>query len=167
MPLPEFFEWLAATASSTALRESHYLYLAVLATHVLTLTVFLGTAIIVDLRLLGLVMTRVPVSQILNRLVPWTTGGFAVMAVSGSLMFHATPADKFVNLFFRAKMVMLVLAGLAVWIFLRTVRRGIDDWDNDPIPPRAARLAGGMTLLLWVAILVAGRMIPYQQYWFG
>ena len=149
------------------MRESHYLYLGILAAHVLTLTVFLGTAIIVDLRLLGLVMTRVPVSQILSRLLPWTTGGFAVMVASGSLMFYASPADKFVNLFFRAKMAMLVLAGLAVWIFIRTVHRSIGRWDNDPVPPRAARLAGGLTLLLWVAILVTGRMIPYQQYWFG
>ena len=167
MPLLEFFEWLAATPTSTAVRESHYLYLAALATHVLTLTVFLGTAIIVDLRLLGLVMTRLSVSQILSRLLPWTTGGFVVMAASGSLMFYASPADKFVNLFFRAKMVMLVLAGLAVWIFFRTVHRNIGGWDNDPVPPMAARLAGGLTLLLWVAILVAGRMIPYQQYWLG
>ena len=167
MPLTEFFEWLAATPSSTALRESHYLYLAILATHVLTLTVFLGTAIIVDLRLLGLVMTRVPVSQILSRLVPWTTGGFVIMAASGSLMFHASPADKYVNLFFRAKMAMLILAGLAVWMFFRTVHRSIDGWDRDPVPPRAARLVGGLTLLLWVAILATGRMIPYQQYWFG
>ena len=167
MPLREFFEWLAATPSSTALRESHYLYLAILAAHVLTLTVFLGTAIIVDLRLLGLAMTRVPVSQVLSRLVPWTTGGFAVMAASGLLMFYASPADKFVNLFFRTKMAMLVLAGLAVWMFYRTVYRSIDGWDHDPVPPGSARLAGGLTLLLGVAILAAGRMIPYQQYWFG
>ena len=167
MPLTEFFEWLAATPSSTALRESHYLYLAILATHVLTLTVFLGTAIIVDLRLLGLVMTRVHVSQILSRLVPWTAGGFVIMAASGSLMFYASPADKYLNLFFRAKMAMLVLAGLAVWIFFRTIHRSIDGWDQDPVPPRAARLVGGLTLLLWVAILATGRMIPYQQYWFG
>lgn len=167
MPLLEFFEWLAATSTSTALRESHYLYLVILATHVLTLTVFLGTAIIVDLRLLGLVMTRVPVSQILSQLVPWTTGGFVIMAASGSLMFYASPTDRFVNLFFRAKMAMLVLAGLAVWMFFRTAHRSIGGWDNDPVPPMAARLAGGLTLLLWIAILVAGRMIPYQQYWFG
>ena len=167
MPQPEFFEWLAATPSSTALRESHYLYLTVLATHVLTLTVFLGTAIIVDLRLLGLVMPRVPVSQILSRMLPWTTGGFVVMAASGSLMFYASPADKYVNLFFRTKMAMLVLAGLAVWMFYRTVYRSIDVWDHDTAPPGPARLAGGLTLLLWVAILAAGRMIPYQQYWFG
>lgn len=167
MPPLEFFEWLAATTASTALRESHYLYLAVLATHVLTLTVFLGTAIIVDLRLLGLVMIRIPVSQILTRLLPWTVGGFVVMAASGSLMFYASPADKFVNLFFRAKMAMLVLTGLAVWMFFRTVHRRIDGWDNDPSPPAVARLAGGLTLALWVAIMAAGRMIPYQQYWFA
>lgn len=166
MPLPEIFEWLAATSASTALRESHYVYLAILATHVLTLTVFLGTAIIVDLRLLGVALSRVPVSQVLTRLLPWTTGGLAIMAASGVLMFYASPADKFVNLFFRAKMVMLGLAGLAVWLFFRTVHRSIDGWDDDPVPPPAARLAGGLTLLLWIAILVAGRMIPYQQYWF-
>ena len=165
MPLLEFLEWLEATPVSTAFRESHYLYLAVLATHVLTLTVFLGTAIIVDLRLLGVAMVRVPVSQILTRLLPWTTGGFVVMAASGSLMFYASPADKFSNLFFRAKMVMLVLAGLAVWLFFRTIHRRLDEWDDDLLPPPAARLAGGLTLLLWTAILVAGRMIPYQQYW--
>ena len=75
------------------------------------------------------------------------------------------PADKFVNLFFRAKMALLGLAGIAVWLFFRTVHCSIDDWDNDPVPPPRARLAGGLTLLLWVAILAAGRMIPYQQYW--
>lgn len=165
MPLLEFFEWLAATPASTALRESHYLYLAVLATHVLTLSVFLGTALIVDLRLLGLAMVRVPVSQILSHLLPWTIGGFVVMAASGSLMFYASPADKFLNLFFRAKMAMLLLAGVAVWVFLLTVHRRLGEWDIDPVPPPAARLAGGLTLMLWIGILVAGRMIPYQQYW--
>ena len=167
MPLLEICEWLGATPASIALRESRYFYLVILSTHVLTLTVFLGTALIVDLRLLGYAMVRVPVSQVLSRLLPWTIGGFAVMAVSGSLMFYASPVDKFANLFFRAKMVMLLLAGLAVWLFLRTVHRRIGEWDRDPLPPPSARLAGGLTLVLWAAILVAGRMIPYQQYWFG
>ena len=158
MPLPEFFEWLAATPASTALRESLYLYLAILATHVLTLTVFLGTAIIVDLRLLGLVMTRVPVTHILTRLLPWTTGGFVVMAVSGSLMFYASPSDKFGNLFFRAKMVMLLLAGIAVWMFFRSIHRSIDGWDNDPVPPKTARLGGASS---WAQ----GRQAPPRNWW--
>ncbi len=162
----EFCQWLEATPASIALRESHYFYLSILAMHVLTLGLFFGTALIVDLRLLGLAMRRVPVSEFLSQLLPWTTGGFLLMAASGSLMFYAAPVDKYVNLFFRAKMGMLLVAGITVWLFYRSVGRRIDEWDSDPVPPTAARVAGGLTLMLWVGMLVAGRMIPYQQYWF-
>ena len=166
MSLLDFCQWLAATPASIALRESHYLYLAILATHVLTLCVFLGTALIIDLRLLGLMLRSVPVSEFLSRLLPWAVGGFVVMAASGSLMFFATPVDKYANLFFRAKLLLLVFAGITVWLFNRTVRRRIDEWDTDPVPPAAVRTAGGLSLVFWIGILVAGRMIPYQQYWF-
>ncbi len=166
MSLLEFCQWLAATPASIALRESHYLYLAILATHVLTLGVFLGTALIVDLRLLGLMMRSVPVSEFLSRLLPWTVGGFVVMAASGSLMFFATPVDKYPNLFFRAKLLLLVFAGITAWLFNRTIRLRIDEWDRDPVPPAAVRATGGLSLVFWIGILVAGRMIPYQQYWF-
>ena len=63
-------------------------------------------------------------------------------------------------------MVMLILAGVMVWLFFQTVHRRISDWDRDAKPPPLARATGGVTLILWVAILTAGRMIPYQQYWF-
>ena len=81
-------------------------------------------------------------------------------------MFFATPVDKYANLFFRAKLLLLVFAGITVWLFNRTVRRRIDEWDSHPVPPAAVRAAGGLSLVFWIGILVAGRMIPYQQYWF-
>jgi hypothetical protein len=64
------------------------------------------------------------------------------------------------------KMATLVLALLNAWLFHRTVYRRIDDWDRDAVPPRAARLAGGLSLVLWVVIIAAGRMMAYQDYWF-
>jgi hypothetical protein len=166
MSLLSFCEWLAATPGSIALHESRYLYLIVLTVHVMTLCVFVGMAVLLNLRLVGVTLRRVPVSEVVGRLLPWTVAGFSVMIISGLLLFYAAPLDKFGNLFFRAKMGLLVLAGVNVWVFYKTVYRSIVNWDLDPVPPRPARVAGGVGLALWAAIITAGRMIPYQAYWF-
>ena len=161
-----FFDWLAATPASIALHESRYLYLIVLTVHVMTLCVFVGMAVIFSLRLLGLTLLRVPMTELSGRLLPWIVAGFSVMVISGALLFFAAPLDKYANFFFRAKMGLLVFAGVNVWIFHRTVYRRVGEWDLDPVPPVRARLAGGVSLVLWAAIITAGRMIPYQAYWF-
>ena len=166
MSLLRFCEWLAATPGSIALHESRYMYLIVLTVHVLTLTVFVGTALMLDLRLLGMAMRRVPASEAIARLLPWTAAGFLVMIVSGALLFYAAPMLRYQNVFFRLKMVTLVLAVLNAWVFYRTVYRNVTDWDRYPVPPRGARVAGGLSLALWAIIITLGRMIPYQAYWF-
>jgi len=142
------------------------MYLIVLTVHVLTLTVFVGTALMLDLRLLGLTMTRVPASEAIARLLPWTAAGFLVMMISGALLFYAAPMLRYQNFFFRLKMVALVFAVLNVWVFHNTVYRKIAEWDLDPVPPRRARVAGGLSLALWAILITLGRMIPYQLYWF-
>ena len=164
--LLDFCEWLAATPASIALHTSRYVFLGVLTVHVMTLCVFVGTAVIIDLRLLGLTMLRVPASELLSRLLPWTLGGFIVMIVSGSLLFYAAPLDRYDNVFFRIKLILLAVAGANVWLFHKTAYARISQWDLDPVPPLGARAAGGVALALWAAIIVAGRMIPYQRYWF-
>ena len=142
------------------------MFLAVLAIHVLTLTVFAGTMAMVDFRLLGVLMQGVPVSEVISRLLPWSAAGFVVMIATGSLLFYAAPVERYENLFFRVKMAALVLAVVNAWVFHRTIYRSAPEWDVDPVPPRRARVAGGVSLALWGSIIIAGRMIPYQQYWF-
>jgi hypothetical protein len=163
----ELFEWLGNTPWSIALHESRYAFLVVLTIHVLTLSVFVGTALMIDLRLLGVTMMRVPASQVIARLVPWSAAGLILMITSGALLFYAAPLVRYQNVFFRMKMATLVLALLNAWLFHRTVYRRIADWDRDAVPPRAARLAGGLSLVLWVVIITAGRMMAYQDYWFN
>jgi hypothetical protein len=53
-----------------------------------------------------------------------------------------------------------------VWIFRNTVYRRVAEWDLEPVPPRRARVAGGLSLILWAVMITLGRMIPYQLYWF-
>ena len=167
MSVFRFCEWLAATSGSIALHESRYMYLIVLSVHVLTLCLFVGTAAMMDLRLLGLTMQSVRVSEVITRLLPWTSAGFLLMILSGSLLFYAAPLLRYQNIFFRAKMAALLLAGLNVWVFHNTSYRKVAEWDLDPVPPLSARVAGGLGLVLWAVLITLGRMIPYQVYWFG
>lgn len=166
MSLFDFFEWLGNTPWSIALHESRYAFLVVLTVHVLTLTVFVGTAIVIDLRLLGAALTRVSVSEVVSRLLPWNMGGLAVMTASGALLFYAAPLVRYENVFFRLKMAALALALVNVWVFHRTQYRRVAAWDLDPLPPRGARLAAVVSLVLWASIITAGRMMAYQDYWF-
>src|SRR5512138_1906610 len=114
-----FFEWLGNTSWSVAFHESRYVFLLVLMIHVLTLSVFVGTALMIDLRLLGKTMTHVPVSQVVTRLMPWTETGFLVMFVTGTLLFYAAPVARYENIFFRFKMAALAMAIINIWLFRR------------------------------------------------
>ncbi len=164
MSLLSFFEWMASTRWSIALHESLYMYPLVESVHVLTLCLFAGFATMLDLRLLGMTLRYVPVSEILDRVLPWTKVGFAVMIITGALLFYAIPVRNYQNIFFRLKIILLMLAGLNVWFFHWRVEKRTADWDLDPVAPKAARVTAAISLFLWATIIVCGRMIAYN--WF-
>jgi hypothetical protein len=159
-----FFEQLGETPWSVALHESEIAYSLIESLHVWSMCLFFGMTIIFDLRLLGLIMRSVPVSEVIRRLQPWTILGFVMMAITGTLLFYAIPLRSFQNIFFRTKMLLMLLAGLNIFIFHSRVFPGVAKWDAAPVPPRPARLAGMFSLALWVCIVVSGRMIAYN--WF-
>jgi len=162
MSLLPFCQWLENTPGSIAIHEGPYVLIE--SVHVLTLCVFVGLAVMLDMRLLGVTMRRVPVSEVARRLLPWTVAGFVVMVGSGVLLFYAIPVRSYQSIFFRFKMAMLILAGLNVWVFHSGIYRRLADWDLDPVPPRAARIAATLSLILWASIVLSGRMIAYN--WF-
>ncbi len=164
MSLSGFCEWLADTRGSIALHESLWVYPIVESVHVLVLCLFLGLTVVLDLRLLGVTFRSARASEVTARLEPWITLGFVLMVTSGSLLFYAIPVRTFQNIFFRIKVAMLILAGINVWVFHSTIYRNVGAWDLDPVPPKRARMAGGLSLALWAGIVVAGRMIAYN--WF-
>jgi hypothetical protein len=164
MTLLPFCQWLAETKWSIALHESLWGYPLVEATHVWTLALFVGFAVLLDLRLLGVAFKGVPVSEVANRLLPWTRAGFAVMTVSGLLLFYAIPVRSYQSVFFRVKVILLILAGINVFLFHRGVFKRVAAWDRTLPPPPRARFAGAASLVLWAMIIFAGRMIAYN--WF-
>jgi hypothetical protein len=164
MALVDFFAWLGDTPWSDGLHESQYAYPLIESVHVWTMAVFFGSVAMFDLRLMGLVMRKVPVGEVVSRLLPLTIAAFVIMVVTGSLLFFAIPLRSYQNIFFRGKMILMVLAGLNVWLFHSRVYPKVIDADAQAGLPRAARLAGAVSLVLWACIVFSGRMIAYN--WF-
>jgi hypothetical protein len=117
-----------------------------------------------DLRLLGWAFRGVPASDFTERILPWTRLGFVILLITGLLLFYASPVRYYYNFFFRVKMVLLVLAGLNVWLFHSRIHRRISEWDLNPTPPAAARMAAAVSIFAWAAVVVTGRLIAYN--WF-
>jgi uncharacterized protein DUF6644 len=156
-----FLQWLYETQFSDMMRESLWAEPIVETIHVLTLTLFLGFAVMLDMRLLGVVLKRRRMSEVLAQFNPWLFAGFAVMIVTGVLLFCGDPIAFWSTTFFKVKMIMLVLAGLNVLIFNATIGRRVAQWDLDPRTPGQAKAAAVVSLLLWVLIVAAGRGIAY------
>jgi len=157
-------QWIQTTPSSTAIRESVYMYPIIESVHVLGLCVFVGLVGILDLRLVGASMTESSVTDVQERLFPWTMIGFGLMVASGALLFWSNPIRFYGNVFFRIKALLLLAAGANALIFHRTVFRSVNRWDHDRMTPWRARMAGCVSLVLWTSIVITGRLIAYN--WF-
>ena len=146
---------------STAIRESRLVFPIIEGTHVLTLALSVGTVMWFDLRLLGLGMRRHTVSETLAYVKPWMLSGFVIMFISGGFLFWSQPLRCYVSGYFLAKMLLLFLAGVNVMAYHFTIDRTRDQWDKAPIPPLQARIAGLLSLLLWMGVIAAGRIMAY------
>ena len=162
--LKNLFEWIQAFPSSTAIRESIYGYPALLTGHVISMCFFAGLIIMMDLRLAGLGNTRTSVSQIQNRLFPLQMLAFGMSAITGLMLFYGQPMRFYGNFFFWLKTVLMVLAALNAFVFHQITYKSVKLWDNSPITPLGAKIAGDVSLILWACVVVSGRLIAYN--WF-
>ena len=129
--------------------------------HVGALTILVGSMIFVDLRLMGLAGMRETMRGHLRILtVAWAA--FIVAAVSGALMFAPAAVRYAGNSAFQWKMLALVLAGLNMLAFHAGPWRSIARWDGAE-PPLRARAAGAVSLMLWVAVVILGRYVPFTN----
>ena len=159
--LAQLLHALNETAFSTRLRESDWTFSIIETVHVLSITATAGVIALVDLRLLGVLFRRQTVSRVIRQATPISWIGFALMAVSGSLLFISEPEKCAANPAFQLKLGLLAAAAVNLAVFHWLVFRDVDVWDQRPTPPPAARLSGAVSLLLWGAIIVLGRVIAY------
>ena len=97
-------------------------------------------------------------------MLPWTVIGFVIMVATGVALFYAIPERTFHSLWFRVKVILLVVAGLNAWWMHRRVAVDRAEWDDAERPPSSARVSAAISLAMWAGVVVTGRMIAYN--WF-
>jgi len=161
MMLESALVWLHDTSFGTVIRESTWAEPIIETVHVLTLTMFLGFVILLDLRLLDLALRQTPVSRVFRRLNPFLFASFAVMLVTGVSLFAGDPVLFYGTIFFKLKMLMLLAAALNVVVFNFTLGRSLPLWDTLTRTPRGAKITGIVSLVLWISVVACGRGIAY------
>jgi len=157
----EFCQWLDQTAVGSTIRQSLWLFPAIETVHLLGMAALVGTITVLDLRLLGWAMPQRRVSEVTVRLLPWAWLGFGVQVVTGVLLFSSEAVKIYGNPAFRLKMLLLLLAGIQALLFQTVVSRKLPTWDDRPALPVMAKVMGMISILLWLAIVTAGRFIGF------
>jgi uncharacterized membrane protein len=140
--------WVEHSALAIAIAQSNWAFPAIETIHVLALTLTIGTVLIVDLRLLGLASAKQPYEVLRREVLPWTWAAFCVAVISGSLMFISQATEYYANSAFRAKFVLLLLAGLNILVFELIIARDAANWDRAiPWPAKPAAL---LSIALWI-----------------
>ena len=161
MDFDRFLNWLQSTPIAVTIRENEVLFPWIESVHVLAIVLVVGTISIVDLRLLGLASGNRQAARLMRDVLPYTWGMFVVAVITGGLLFSSNAVNYAYNFFFQGKMVLLVAAGLNMAVFHLFGARDIERWGVAGRTPRGAKAAGGISLLLWVAVVVFGRWIGF------
>jgi hypothetical protein len=155
----DFLGWLEGTAVATWTRQSPsiWAYPTILTLHTVGLAVVVGATGLVNLRVLG-IGTRIPLAELvpLFRFVWWA---FGLNAVTGVLLFMADATTKARQTIFYVKLAFIALA-LGCTVRLARMIRGVSLRDADPTPPPAS-VDALVSLFLWTAAIVAGRLMAY------
>jgi hypothetical protein len=156
-----FLLWLEHTSPAIAISESSWLFPGIESIHVVAITLVVGSITMVDLRLLDINLRERPVAELTAEVLPWTWASFAVAVCSGVLLFSSNATHYWGTVPFRAKMLLLALAGLNMAVFHVTTHRSVNIWGGQPRTPRAAKISGGVSLALWVGVVSLGRWIGF------
>jgi hypothetical protein len=160
-PLLDLFGWINNSSLGAGIRASNWWYPILELVHSLGVIVLVGSIWMVDLRLLGVGMRSRRVSELAARLLPWTWAGFAVESVSGVLLSVSEASRLYYIPYFWIKLALLLIAGFNALLFHAGVYRSVAKWDEAPVTPPRARLAGAVSLGLWIMVIGAGRAIGY------
>ena len=155
--LRPFFDWCFSTYVGTAIRESTWAFAYIEVFHLFGLTVLLGSAFIVSLRMAGLTLRTQSVKEVAHETDPFMMASLGLVLVSGILLFLSEALKCFNSPPFEAKMIFLFLAIL----FQFTMVRKLSHADEGRYSSILNKAVAGIAVLLWLGVGVAGRAIGF------
>jgi hypothetical protein len=158
MDLLAFFEWCEQTAIGEAIRNSTWMFPVIEAFHLVGLGLIGGAVLLVDLRLLGVGLTRTPVAQLSSAAEPWLLGAIGLMLASGIPLFLSEAIKCYYSFPFWVKMTSLFLALL----FAFTIRRHVTRKGIAAARPDLGKLVAMVSLVLWGGVAWGGRWIAFS-----
>ena len=161
MSLAEWCQWLEHTPASTAIAESIWLFPLIEGSHILTLPLSVGMIMIFDLHLLGLTMAGTGAAKVFDEMLRWSKVGFAIMFVTGILLFMCHAGRAYDNPFFRVKVISLGVLGINAALYQVVFYPKMAQWDAGRTPP-GAKVCAVLSLVVWLGVIVCGRTMAYQ-----
>jgi hypothetical protein len=155
----DFALWLERTPPSELIQSSFWLIRLLQATHLLTAAVVSVSGTMLALRVLGRMRADEPFDAVWQRFAPWLEWGLVVMVLTGLLQTLGDPVREFTSTSYWVKLGSLVTA-LALTAACGQRLRGAPAGARSPA---VARLGAAAIVLLWVAIVLLGRMIAYDR----
>jgi hypothetical protein len=148
------FRWFESTGIGTYGRKSAYFFPVIEVVHLLGLTLVLGTVLMVNLRLLGLIMNRRGVPDVVGAARPLLWLGVVTALASGSLLFLTEAVKCYYNVAFWYKMAFL---GTAIVFQLAAQNR----LTATAVSRRWSCAIAVLSLALWFGVGIAGRAIAF------
>jgi len=152
-------DWIRESWGGQLVRDTFWLSPTLEGLHFVGMALLAGGVCIVDLSVLGLVRD-IPATR-LNAFLPWSLAGFCLNLLSGLLLFAAAPYAFAFNHAFQIKLGCILLAGANALWFLHCARVSLRQGSCSFYESGRAKLASGMSLLLWLAVIVCARLIPF------
>jgi hypothetical protein len=157
---PAWLVWLETSGVAVAMRQWAWLYPIVEIIHIVGFVTLVGAALMFDTRLLGR-SRPLAVSALERHLLPWARWSLLLVVPTGALMFAAHATEMATNPALRLKLMLLAAAFLNAGIFHRWPFRTVGDWDTEIHAPLPARVAGMLSIVLWLGVIACGRLIAY------
>jgi hypothetical protein len=156
------WQTIESSAFASTIASSEWMFPTIETVHVFAIVTVIGAIAMMDLRLLGLAGSSRTVRALAHDTLPVTWIAFALAIVTGLLLFVSKATSYMVNPYFLWKFAFMIAAGINMAVFHRYLAKGMDDWGAPgSVIPLNAKLAGALSLALWIAIPFCGRVIGF------